>query len=187
MTRPASAHLLQWGLLLAALQGAALAQDPARERQDEPVVEVFRARDWRGGTDIAFEGCKANSGEYTLWVYATHDRCGVPREQATRVVMFRQPLPGVSPIRATSHLPEGRYAVWVFGHGDPGHPWINLCAKICVRGALPKEPGWVPLGWIEVRTRHQMWLKTWEQPDGHELSVYAVVLSSVDRQPDWIP
>ncbi|ALA58412.1 hypothetical protein [Nitrospira moscoviensis] len=174
-------------LLCLTYQGGAGAQEPIDERAVESRSEVFRAADWRGGSDVAFEGCTANSGEYTLWVYATREKCGVPREQAERVVMFRQPLPGVSPLRATSHLPEGRYAVWVFGAGDPGHPWINLCAKTCVKGALPKEPGWVSLGWIEVRTRHLMWLKTWEQPDGHQLFVQAVVLSSDDVRPEWSP
>lgn len=152
-----------------------------------PISQIFRASDWKGGTDVAFEGCKANSGEYTLWVYARQDRCGVPREQADRVVMFRQPLPGVSPIRTTSRLPEGRYHAWAFGYGDPGHPWINLCAKTCVKGQLPQEPGWASLGLIEVRERHQLLLKTWEQPDGHQLSIQAIVLSSSDAPPDWTP
>jgi hypothetical protein len=159
----------------------ALSEDTA------PLTQVFRASDWRGGTDQAFEGCKANSGEYTLWVYAKGEVCGVPREEADRVVMFRQPLPGVSPIRATSRLPGGTYAVWAFGRGDPGHPWINLCAKTCAKGALPPEPGWVSLGSIEVRELHQMWLKTWEQPDGHELYVQAIVLATSESQPDWRP
>jgi hypothetical protein len=34
---------------------------------------------------------------------------------------------------------------------------------------------------------HQLLLKTWEQPDGHELSIRAIVLSSSAAQPDWIP
>lgn len=55
-----------------------------------------------------------------LWVYATAARCGVPREQADQVVMFRQPLPGVSPIRAVSRLPEGWYAVWLLWGGRSG-------------------------------------------------------------------
>lgn len=149
--------------------------------------QVFRASDWKGGTDQAFEDCKANSGEYTLWVYAKGERCGVPREQADRVVMFRQPLPGVSPIRATSRLPAGAYVAWAFGRGDPGHPWINLCAKTCAKGALPPEPGWVSLGSIEVRELHQMWLKTWEQPDGHQLYIQAIVLTTSESTPDWLP
>jgi hypothetical protein len=159
----------------------------ATDTPSAPRMQIFRASDWKGGSVAAFEACKANSGEYTLWVYAKGDRCGVPREEADRVVMFRQPLPGVSPIRATSRLPAGDYQVWVFGSGDPGHPWINLCAKTCVKGALPPEAGWVSLGSIEVRERHQLLLKTWEQPDGHQLTIQTVVLSSSDRQPDWLP
>ncbi len=159
----------------------------AEDTRADPPTEVFRASDWRGGTEVPFEGCKANSGEYTLWVYATRTKCGVPREQAERVVIFRQPLPGVSPLRATSHLPAGHYAVWAFGAGDPGHPWINLCAKTCVKGALPAEVDWVFLGWIEVRTLHQMWLKSWEQPDGDELFVQAIVLSVSESKPVWTP
>jgi hypothetical protein len=149
--------------------------------------QIFRASDWKGATDVAFEECKANSGEYTLWVYATATRCGVPREQADRVVLFRQPLPGVSPIRTTSGLPEGRYAVWLYGAGEAGHPWVNLCGKTCVKGELPSIPGWVPLGWIEVRDRHLLLLKTWEQPYGHQLYVQAIVLSATDTKPDWTP
>jgi hypothetical protein len=159
----------------------------AQDNRSDDVKQVFRAADWKGGTDIAFEGCKANSGEYTLWVYAKGETCGVPREQADHVVMFRQPLPGVSPIRATSNLPGGSYFVWAYGNGDPGHPWINLCAKTCVKGELPSEPGWVSLGSIEIRELHQMWLKTWEQPDGHQLTVHAIVLSTSDQPPPWQP
>ncbi|HLZ34854.1 MAG TPA: hypothetical protein VKP13_12620 [Nitrospira sp.] len=159
----------------------------AEEAPQPPATQIFRASDWKGGTDKAFEGCKANSGEYTLWVYAKGETCGVPREQADRVVMFRQPLPGVSPVRATSQLPGGVYFAWAFGSGDPGHPWINLCAKTCAKGALPAQPGWVFLGSIEVRELHQMWLKSWEQPDGHQLSVQAIVLSASEKQPEWRP
>jgi len=157
------------------------------ESPSPPLTQVFHASEWRGGTDVAFEGCKASSGEYTLWVYAKGETCGVPREKADRVVMNRQPLPGVSPIRATSRLPEGSYFAWAFGSGEPGHPWINLCAKTCVKGELPVNPGWVLLGSIEVRELHQMWLKSWEQPDGDELYIKAIVLSASDTQPDWTP
>lgn len=159
----------------------------AADTSPASVGQIFHASDWKGATDVAFEDCKANSGEYTLWVYAKGEKCGVPREQADRIVMFRQPLPGVSPARATSQLPEGRYFVWVFGAGDPGHPWINLCGKTCVKGALPPAPAWVPLGWIEVRELHQLFLKSWEQPDGHQLYVQAIMLSSSEGQPDWLP
>lgn len=157
------------------------------EDRPPPATQVFRAPDLWGGTDVAFEGCKANSGEYTLWVYAQGSRCGVPREEADRVVMFRQPLPGVAPLRATSHLPGGRYFAWAYGSGEPGHPWINLCATTCVKGALPPTPGWIPLGEIGLRDRHQLLLKSWEQPDGHELSVSAIVLSTSADRPDWQP
>lgn len=159
----------------------------SEESPAPPMRQVFHASDWRGATDVAFEGCKASSGEYTLWVYAKGDRCGVPRDQADRVVINRQPLPGVSPIRATSRLPGGQYFVWAFGSGEPGHPWIKLCAKTCVKGELPPKPGWVLLGSIEVRELHQMWLKSWEQPDAHELYIKAIVLSSSGVRPDWTP
>jgi hypothetical protein len=149
--------------------------------------QVFRASDWKGGSERTFEACKANSGEYTLWVYATATRCGVPREQSDRVVMFRQPLPGVSPIRAVSRLPGGQYAVWVYGAGEPGHPWVNLCGKTCVKGELPVTPGWVSLGWIEVRENYTLLLKSWQQPDGHQLYIQAVILAVTDSKPDWVP
>lgn len=165
----------------------ALAQTVLVMSADSKAEQIFWASDWRGGTDIAFEGCKANSGEYTLWVYATETRCGVPREQADRVVMYRQPLPGVSPLRGNSHLPAGRYVAWLYGAGDPGHPWVNLCGKTCVKGELPPAPHWVLLGWIEVRARHQLLLKTWEQPDGHQLYIQAVVLSGAETMPEWTP
>jgi len=172
---------------LALLLTSAPLQTHAEVQPSSPTEQVFRASDWRGGTDVTFEGCKANSGEYTLWVYAKGEHCGVPREDADRVAMFRQPLPGVSPIRANSRLPAGEYMVWAYGSGDPGHPWINLCAKTCVKGELPPAPGWVSLGVIQVRALHQLLLKTWEQPDGHELSIHAIVLSVSPAQPDWAP
>ena len=165
----------------------ATGEENPRPVPSSPTSQIFRASDWKGATDVAFEDCKADSGEYTLWVYASGSRCGVPREQADRVVMFRQPLPGVSPIRATSGLPEGRYAVWLYGAGEAGHPWVNLCGKTCVKGELPLTPGWVLLGWIEVRDHHLLLLKTWEQPYGHQLYVQAVILSTVDAKPDWTP
>ena len=163
------------------------AEDTPRPSPSPATSQIFRASDWKGATDVAFEACKADSGEYALWVYATASRCGVPREQADRVVMFRQPLPGVSPIRTTSSLPEGRYAVWLYGAGEAGHPWVNLCGKTCVKGELPTTPGWVSLGWIEVRDRHLLLLKTWEQPYGHQLYVQTIVLSGTDTKPDWTP
>jgi hypothetical protein len=180
-----------WLCLVAAGLAVAYAARTSRSFAEEIspalTMQIFLASDWKGATDVAFEACKANSGEYTLWVYAKGETCGVPREQADRVVIFRQPLPGVSPIRAVSQLPGGSYFAWAFGSGDPGHPWINLCAKGCVKGALPPKPGWVSLGSLEVREHHQLLLKSWEQPDGHQLAVHAIVLSSSGTQPDWVP
>ena len=160
---------------------------PRRDHPAPTTVQIFRASDWKGATDTSFEDCKANSGEYTLWVYAKGTRCGVPREQADRVVIFRQPLPGVSPVRTVSRLPEGRYAVWVYGAGDPGHPWVNICGKTCVKGELPSSPDWVSLDWIDVKENHMLFMKSSEQPDGHQLYVQAVMLSSRDARPDWTP
>jgi hypothetical protein len=40
---------------------------------------------------------------------------------------------------------------------------------------------------MEVRENHQLLLKTWEQPDGHQLYVQAIVLSATDAKPDWTP
>ena len=177
-----------WGLVLILVTASQAGSDEPPQPVPQPAIsQVFRAPDWKGATDVAFEECKADSGEYALWVYATGTKCGVAREQADRVVMFRQPLPGVSPIRTTSGLPEGRYAVWLYGAGEPGHPWVNLCGKTCVKGELPSIPGWVSLGWIEVRDHHLLLLKTWEQPYGHQLYMQAIVLSSTDAKPDWIP
>ncbi len=179
--------LLRLSVCIIGFSFAVMDSSFAADTSSPSVQQIFRATDWKGGTNVAFEGCKANSGEYTLWVYAKGDRCGVPREEADRIVMFRQPLPGVSPVRATSQLPGGAYTVLAFGSGDPGHPWINLCAKTCVKGELPAQPGWVKLGSIEVRELHQMWLKTWEQPDGHQLSVQAIILTTSDSEPSWRP
>ena len=174
-------------VLLLVTMSPATGEENSRPVPSPPTSQIFRASDWKGATDVAFEDCKADSGEYALWVYALGSRCGVPREQADRVVMFRQPLPGVSPIRTTSKLPEGRYAVWLYGAGEGGHPWVNLCGKTCVKGELPLVPGWVPLGWIEVRDHHLLLLKTWEQPYGHQLYVQAIILSATDARPDWTP
>ena len=184
---PRSFWFLLCAVVLAMVTGSRSSWSHAEDGSTSPVMQIFRASEWKGGSDTAFEDCKANSGEYTLWVYAKGDTCGVPREQADRIVMFRQPLPGVSPIRATSRLPAGRYAAWMYGAGDPGHPWVNLCGKTCVKGALPTEPGWVSLDWIEVRDMQLLLLKSWRQPDGHQLHVQVIVLSSSDVQPDWLP
>jgi hypothetical protein len=84
-------------------------------------------------------------------------------------------------------LPGGQYAVWVYGAGEPGHPWVNLCGKTCVKGELPVTPGWVSLGWIEVRENYTLLLKSWQQPDGHQLYIQAVILAVTDSKPDWVP
>lgn len=184
---PTRSGFLLCAVALGILTGSGPPLSQAEDQPISPAVQILRASEWKGGSDTAFEACKADSGEYTLWVYAKGDTCGVPREQADRVVMFRQPLPGVSPIRATSRLPAGRYLVWVFGAGDPGHPWINLCGKTCVKGELPTTPGWVSLDWIEVRDMQLLLLKSYRQPDGHQLYVQVIVLSSSETQPDWVP
>lgn len=157
------------------------------EAQQASVVQVLRAPDWKGAVEIGDEGCIASHGEYTVWVYAKGSQCGVPREQADRVVVIRQPLPGVAPIRGATHLPGGRYKVWVYGAGDPGHPGLRLCAKICVTGVLSTTPSWVSLGWIDLRDDQLVFLRSWDQPEAHSLYIQAVVLSSSDAQPDWTP
>jgi hypothetical protein len=124
-------------------------------------------------------------GEYTLWVYATSSTCGVPREQADRVVVIRQPLPGVAPIRTQTQLRDGTYTVWVYGAGDAGQ--LRLCAKICIVGNLPLTPTWAFLGEIELREHQSLILRTWQQPEGHTIQVQAMVLSTSRAKPDWIP
>jgi hypothetical protein len=150
-------------------------------------MQIFRAPDWKGAMEVVDEGCKASNGEYTLWVYATATQCGVPRKQAERVVVIRQPLPGVAPISAVAHLPGSRYEVWVYGAGDPGHPWLRLCAKTCVIGELSSTPAWASFGWIEIRDNQQLLLRSWQQPEGHSLHVQAMVLSSTETRPEWTP
>ncbi len=157
------------------------------EVQQAPASQVLRAPDWKGAVEIGDEGCIASHGEYTVWVYAKGTECGVPREQADRVVVIRQPLPGVAPIRGVTHLPGGRYKVWVYGAGDPGHPGLRLCAKICVTGVLSTTPSWVSLGWIELRDDQLLLLRSWDQPEAHSLYIQAVVLSSDDARPNWTP
>ena len=102
---PTRSGFLRSAVALGMLTGSGPSLSQVEDQPTSPVVQILRASEWKGGSDTAFEACKANSGEYTLWVYAKGDTCGVPREQADRVVMFRQPLPGVSPIRATSRVP----------------------------------------------------------------------------------
>lgn len=149
--------------------------------------QIFKAPDWIGAVNVTDGGCNASMGEYTLWVYARGSRCGVPREQADRVVIIRQPLPGVGPIRALTQLPGGRYAVWVYGAGDAGNSRIRLCAKGCVIGELSTTPAWVALEQIELRDNQTIYLRSWQQSDGRRLHVQAVVLSSTNSRPDWTP
>jgi hypothetical protein len=155
---------------------------------NEPVfTHVIRAPDWNGAVNVTDGGCNASMGEYTLWVYATATHCGVPRQEADRVSIIRQPLPGISPIRASTQLPSGRYAVWVYGAGDADHLQIRLCAKTCVIGDLPATPGWVFLYWMELREQQTILLRSWQQPETHLLYAQAISLSSSDHSPDWIP
>jgi hypothetical protein len=182
-------------MLLILLLAAGLPADDARLSSSEQVpsvstpslIQIFRAPDWSGAVEVGDEGCIASTGEYTLWVYASATKCGVPRQQAERVVVIRQPLPGVAPIRAAARLPEGRYMAWVYGAGDPGHPWLRLCAKGCVVGELPTTPAWVSLGWIEIRDNQTLLLRSWQQPEAHTLHIQAMVLSSNEARPDWTP
>ena len=165
------------------------ASEPVQTIQTQPpvVLQVFRASDWIGAVNVTDGGCNASMGEYTLWVYALGSQCGVPREQADRVVIIRQPLPGVGPIRAITQLPAGRYAVWVYGAGDAGNSQIRLCAKGCIIGELSTTPAWVPLDRLELRENQTIYLRSWQQTDGHTLHVQALVLSATNSQPDWTP
>ncbi|MBM4121012.1 MAG: hypothetical protein FJ249_00235 [Nitrospira sp.] len=169
----------------AAMASSGQAQGTAT--QETPSVQIIRAPDWRGATEVGIEGCHAWSGEYSVWVYATATQCGVPREQADRVVLFREPLPGVAPIRALSRLPGGTYAAWVYGAGDTEHISLRLCAKTCLVGELPATPQWTFLGWIETRDDQSLLMRTWQQPEAHRLDIQALVLSSSETRPDWKP
>lgn len=161
---------------------------PAQATQETTESEqVFRAPDLKGASDVGLEGCAASSGEYTLWVYATATTCGVPRNQAEQVVLVRQPLPGVAPLRASIVVPGGTYQLWVYGSGDPGHPWLHICGKTCVIGELPIKPGWVTLGPIEVRDLQMIFIRTKEVPYGHTLRLHAMVLSARENPPAWSP
>ncbi|HSE59819.1 MAG TPA: hypothetical protein VLA99_14040 [Nitrospiraceae bacterium] len=182
-------------LSLSVLAGPAMAgHSPAGGEQDlrapeEPdgAEQIFHARDLKGASDVGLEGCAANSGEYTLWVYATAATCGVPREQAEQVVLVRQPLPGVAPLRARVAISGGSYHLWIFGSGDPGHPWLHICGRTCVIGELPAKPGWVSFGPIEVRDLQMIFIRTKEVPYGHTLRLHAMVLSSRAGPPEWSP
>lgn len=155
--------------------------------QEPAAVRILRASDWKGGVESTDGECGATAGEYSYWVYATATQCGVPRKQADRVVSVRQPIPGMAGLTAKAELPEGRYAVWVYGAGQPGHPWVSLCGKNCANGELPPTPAWVLIDWVEIRDNQLLFFRTWQQPDGHRLDVQAVVLSSSETKPDWNP
>lgn len=174
-------------VLFSASSGLASAEPTAPAAETAPLVRILRASDWKGGVEENDGECGATAGEYSYWVYASADRCGVPQDQAQRVVSIRQPIPGMAPLRARAELPAGQYAVWVYGWGQPGHPWVSLCGKSCVNGELPPKAAWVMLGRIELRDNQGLLFRTYRQPDGHRLDVYAVVLSSTDTAPDWTP
>ena len=190
---------LRSGLILALLLTAAsLAGNPSdaasaseqpqsRPVQEPSAVQILRPGDWKGGVQVSRGECAAADGEFTYWIYSTATKCGVRRDQADRVVLFRLPALGVAPLTAKSRLPEGRYAVWVYGAGDPGHPWVHLCARTCVRGALPPTPDWVLVDWIESQENQLLFLRTWHQPESDSLYVQAVVLSTSETLPDWVP
>ena len=164
------------------------AESPSDESKPAvPLVQVFRPSNWPGGVEDSDGSCAATAGEYSYWVYATATRCGVPRAQADRVVSIRQPIPGMAPLKAGWELPSGRYAVWVYGSGQPGYPWVSLCAKTCARGPMPEKAAWVFLDWIEIRDNQALDFRTYRQPDGHRLEVQAIVISSEEKQPDWVP
>jgi hypothetical protein len=162
-------------------------QTRTMQTQEPSAVQILRAADWKGGVQLSRGECAAADGEFTFWVYATATRCGVHRDQADRVVLFRLPTLGVAPLTAKARLPEGRHVVWVYGSGEPGHPWIHLCGKTCVKGGLPPAPAWVLIDWIETRDNQLLFLRTWGQPESTSLEVQAVVLSSSETPPDWIP
>lgn len=181
------ALLLAISILIASGPSFAADVDQPSSPHDPVLTQVIRAQDWTGAVNVTDGGCNASMGEYTLWVYATANKCGVPRPEADRVAIIRQPLPGISPIRTLTQLPSGRYAVWVYGAGDADHLQIRLCAKTCVIGDLPAKPGWVFLDWIELRERQTILLRSWQQPETHLLYVKVISLSSSDVSPDWIP
>ena len=183
-------------LLLLLTAGSLAAGEPVSHAADQPpavptqapaAVQILRALDWKGGVESNDGECGATAGEYSYWVYATATRCGVPREQAERVVSIRQPTPGMASLTAKAAFSEGRYAVWVYGAGQPGNPQVILCGKTCVNGPLPPTPAWVLIGWVELRDNQLLFFRTFQQPDGHRLDVHVVVLSESATSPDWVP
>lgn len=174
-------------LICCSSSAAALEADQVGSQEEPVVTHVIRAADWNGAVNVTDGGCNASMGEYTLWVYATATKCGVPRQEADRVAIIRQPLPGISPIRSSTPLPSGRYAVWVYGAGDVEHLQIRLCAKGCIIGDLPVRPSWVFMNWMELRDNQTVLLRSWQQPETHLLYIQAISLSSSDISPDWVP
>ena len=159
----------------------------AAEETASAVEEIFRASQFRGASDVGLEGCAANSGEYTLWVYSAKGVCGVDRSQADEVVLVRQPLPGVAPLRATITIPGDTYRLWIYGSGEEGHPWLHICGRNCLKAKLPPSPGWVSFGDVTVRDMQSIFIRTSEVPYGHTLRISAMLLTSSNIPPSWTP
>ena len=170
--------------LLSLVTGTATA--PA-DQPEASIEERFLASQLRGASDVGLEGCAANSGEYTLWVYSSKGRCGVSREDADEVVLVRQPLPGVAPLRATISIPGDTYRLWIYGSGEKGHPWLHICGRNCLTAELPESPGWVSFGEVRVRDMQGIFIRTLEVPYGHTLRISAMLLTSSDSAPSWAP
>lgn len=170
-------------ILLSILLGVPSLGLAADDRSGPPIEELFRASQFRGASNIGLDGCAASSGEYSLWVYAAKGVCGVPREQADEVVLVRQPVPGVAPLRATISIPGDTYHLWVYGSGEKGHPWLHICGRNCLTGELPLTPGWLSIGPLEVRDMQAIFIRTLEVPYGHTLRLSAVLLTTRDAPP----
>lgn len=185
----ATLRLMTAGVMMLGCSTAAMAQPrtPAGPADESTVSLTLRPSDWRGAAPIGQEECRTTSGEFTYWVYTKGTQCGVPREQADRLVLIRLPTLDVAPLKAAARMPGGRYAVWVYGAGDPGHPWLHMCARLCANGALTEKMGWVFLDWLQIRENQLLYLRTWQVPYSHRLEVRAVVLSSKKSPPDWTP
>jgi hypothetical protein len=181
------ARVIVVSLLAAVVAAVARAEEPSGGVSEPVAVQVIRAPEWVGAVNVTDGGCNASMGEYTLWVYATATDCGVPREQADRVAIIRQPLPGISPIRVTTRLPTGTYAVWAYGAGTAAPSQVRVCAKGCIIGDLPAAPAWALIGWIELRENQVLFLRSWQQPEGKLYYVQQMVLTSSGEKPDWTP
>jgi len=153
----------------------------------QSIEQTFRASQFGGASEAGLEGCAASSGEYSLWVYATASRCGVPRDEADQVVLVRQPVPGVAPLHATISIPGDEYHLWLYGSGEKGHPWLHVCGRNCLSAELPQTPAWVSFGTIRLRDRQAIFIRTLEVPYGHTLRLSALWLSSDPSPPAWIP